>query len=315
MLRLRMTKHQSTGTNGVGVSEWEVFGLRAGEAVAAPKSDKAALLNALVAAANVDRGMWTADTLAALDASVDAALLVMADGDAAQADADGMVAGINGAIGGLYGLPRVVVDGPAEIFLSDVTAEYTFSMLFMPEKVSALTLTVAVEDAFFFGQSLNAVNNWGILAQTDWERDASGSFWLKTLTFTKAGGATSADEEFFVMVLENRFADGTTSVAISDVTAATPGAASLIAITNDAVTESIVYSIFDVNRDGKVDLADVAAAAYFFMASEEGANWEIPMSFPTGVEGESVSISPKRCDVNKDGAVDINDLILILVNM
>ena len=62
------------------------------------------------------------------------------------------------------------------------------------------------------------------------------------------------------------------------------------------VKTEINYSIYDVNQDGKVDQLDITRAqrCYGKNAGDEGWN--------------------TLADVNKDGTVDINDLILILNN-
>jgi Ca2+-binding EF-hand superfamily protein len=73
------------------------------------------------------------------------------------------------------------------------------------------------------------------------------------------------------------------------------------------------YSRFDVNRDGVVDLADVAAAAYFFMKMSNDADWSELKTFDSAA-GKVVLVSPERCDVDRNGQVDIEDLILILAN-
>jgi Ca2+-binding EF-hand superfamily protein len=83
-----------------------------------------------------------------------------------------------------------------------------------------------------------------------------------------------------------------------------------------AVTEIEAFSRFDVNRDGKVDLADVAAAAYFFNKRAGDTGWDVPEQFDSAASPSGkVEVSPVRCDVNRDGVVDIEDLIQILANI
>ena len=59
---------------------------------------------------------------------------------------------------------------------------------------------------------------------------------------------------------------------------------------------TITYSIYDVNEDGIVDQLDITRAQRAYGASDGDDNWIA------------------RADVNHDGTVDINDLILILNN-
>ena len=70
-----------------------------------------------------------------------------------------------------------------------------------------------------------------------------------------------------------------------------------------------MYSRYDVNRDGVVDMGDVSAAAYFYMAGSEDADWS------TVVLYEGKELVAAWCDVNNSGRVDITDLILILNNL
>jgi hypothetical protein len=69
-------------------------------------------------------------------------------------------------------------------------------------------------------------------------------------------------------------------------------------ITNGLVQTVIgqYFSKYDVNKDGVVDQLDLTTAQRFYMAKEGDANWN----------------TAKAADVNRDGRVDIEDLILIL---
>ena len=59
------------------------------------------------------------------------------------------------------------------------------------------------------------------------------------------------------------------------------------------------YSVYDVNRDGKVNLLDISVAQQHYAASSADADWA----------------KAQRSDVNGDGMVAIDDLILILKNI
>jgi hypothetical protein len=50
------------------------------------------------------------------------------------------------------------------------------------------------------------------------------------------------------------------------------------------------------------------------MSHKSDFNWNSFVSFETGEAGISLNVSPARCDVNRDGSVDIQDLIEILAN-
>jgi hypothetical protein len=203
--------------------------------------------------------------------------------------------------------PTITVAGPEVLTKSDTTATYKFSLANMPANTGALTMTLRVEDAFFTGQSLYPLGDWVIVSDGPWVQNRE--YWDKTVTFGKAGG-TTGDSDFYEIVLNIREgAIGITEVAIIDASAATPGGIVAVYNAGPAVTEVIPFSRYDVNRDGVVDLADVASAAYFFMTRDTDSDWFTLLKF------DNIFVSPERCDVDSNGIVDIEDLILILANI
>jgi hypothetical protein len=84
-------------------------------------------------------------------------------------------------------------------------------------------------------------------------------------------------------------------------------------VSEAALTEIDLFSICDVNRDRTVDLADLAAASYVFMAKSGDADWTKMVEIITDFSGSrTIQVSPKHCDINNNGQVDIEDLILIV---
>jgi hypothetical protein len=206
-------------------------------------------------------------------------------------------------------VPFVQVTGPNGLMSSDASATYKFAMGNMPDDISALTVTFRVEDAFFEEQGLNPLDGWEIIQKSGWVQN--GEYWDMKVTFVKHGGSEAGKFDFFeaIMALKEG-ASGTTSVEILEASAASPGKVTELIIVGPAMTNVDPYSRFDVNRDGVVDLADVAAAAYFFMMEVGDANWEKPYTF----EGLDKPIYPYYADVNSDGVVDTEDLIQILIS-
>jgi len=58
------------------------------------------------------------------------------------------------------------------------------------------------------------------------------------------------------------------------------------------------YVIYDLNKDGVVDLNDITAALQYYMAKVGDPDWD----------------KAAAADVNNSGVVDIDDLLLILAN-
>ena len=69
-----------------------------------------------------------------------------------------------------------------------------------------------------------------------------------------------------------------------------------VTVANGKVETKIDYSIYDVNQDGTVNQLDITRAQRVYGAAAGDSSWNA------------------RADVNQDGIVDINDLILILNN-
>jgi len=66
---------------------------------------------------------------------------------------------------------------------------------------------------------------------------------------------------------------------------------------NTAVTTKLVsYSIYDVNRDGNVDQLDMTRAQRYFGKTKDDEGWYV------------------YADVDRDGEVTVDDLVLILNN-
>jgi hypothetical protein len=201
--------------------------------------------------------------------------------------------------------PGVYVKGPAAVMQSDSTAAYTFSTKNLPSNAGAISLTFSVADEFFTEKESYALNGWEIIEDSGWV--ANSLNWDRTVTLAKAGGTTLGNFDFFKTVLNCKKATGKTTVEVVAASVATPGNVVPVGITSFE-TEFIAFSRYDVNRSGEVDLADVAAAAYFYLARSSDSDWAKFVQF------DSLFISPEQCDVNGDNIVDIEDLILILAN-
>jgi len=96
---------------------------------------------------------------------------------------------------------------------------------------------------------------------------------------------------------------GTTDVTVKDIAVSGYDAESNAVyfeaeISKDTVT-TVVYSCYDVNRDDVIDQLDLTDAQLYYGARQGDENWD----------------AAQIADVNGDGRVDIEDLILILGNV
>jgi 2',3'-cyclic-nucleotide 2'-phosphodiesterase (5'-nucleotidase family) len=213
-----------------------------------------------------------------------------------------------------YGnLEMINVTGPDALLSTDTSAKYIFSAQNLSAGVNAITLKFRLEDAVFTGNAQYALGDWQVLTDSGWVADGDKAWTREVTLFNKIGGKdslVSGSFDFYEAVFNYKGANeaGFTLVEIVSAKAASPGALSKFYIGDPAKTELINRSRYDVNRDGVVDLADVAAAAYFYMAKSADSDWNIEKEF------DLVKVAPSYADVNGDSKVDIEDLIAILAN-
>ena len=175
-------------------------------------------------------------------------------------------------------------------------------------KLATVTLQFEVDGAYFIGKSFTGLNGFDVLGNVEWTQNSDG-FWNGRVTLVNLNGGVSSTDalDIFELVFSSNSKQlGTTNVKL--VSAVLSGyddtdVATYIdsLITNDLVQTSIsqYFSTYDINQDGVVDQLDLTTAQLFYMTKECDANWN----------------AAKAVDVNGDGQVDIEDLILILKNI
>ena len=219
------------------------------------------------------------------------------------------------------GAATIGVSGPTYI-TSDVKAEdYTIYVSGMAEKTSAVTFTITVEDRYIREDSFTLQPGWSVGADSGW--DLVAGFYSRTLTLAYVGGldATGASNSAIAKFGFKAWDAGTSVIDITNTSAATPG--DVYSATGKPLTVTFdPWNKFDVNRDGRVDLADVAAVSFFFGMTNADADWDddtlwddpAGYEFETSVPGVSRFVKPFECDVNRDGKIDIEDITQVILN-
>jgi hypothetical protein len=157
-----------------------------------------------------------------------------------------------------------------------------------------------------------ALGGFTILDQR-WE-SVGGGEWKGTFTLMYPGFATNAGSVDVLKISGTAGNLGSKTAKLSDLAVAgnvngMSGYLSSAIVKAEATTVVVskvpVYSKYDLNRDGAVDILDTNIAVYFYLKNSGGADWAVE-SF----NGRA----PKDADVNNNGIVNLADLIEIMAN-
>ena len=265
--------------------------------------------------------------------------------------------------------PSILITGPDAIY-KDGPGTFVVAAKSLPNFSSAVSFTVSypvdlVTALDAAGLPLEpttpTIIYWAVAADTGWKLNTAGDLMERTMTlyyaqdYTSGGGLAKTGPyglyELFafeltpVLALADDYVDDPDNPIIAEIVVANnaKGATGggwfpLGGYTKEV--ESVPFVIYDVNRDGSVDLADVAAAAYLFMCKVGDHDWDNLVEFEKfGSDPLELYYSDgMRCDVNSmylkdkdtgdfildakgekilvgygDGVVDIEDIIAIMV--
>jgi hypothetical protein len=200
----------------------------------------------------------------------------------------------------------VSLNGVANI-VAGSDAAYTVSVSDV-SKLATVTIQFEIDGTYFSGKSFTGLNGFAVLDDVEWTQTGNSAWTGRVTLVNLNGGVSSTDAlDIFEMVFfSNSKLFGTADVKLVDAVLSGYDADD-VAIYVDYVLEnglvqtsiSQYFSKYDINKDGVVDQLDLTTAQLYFMAQEGDANWN----------------AAKVADVNSDGRVDIEDLILILKNI
>ena len=192
------------------------------------------------------------------------------------------------------------------VVAADSEAVYSVSLGNM-NRVATVTLWFNVDSDYFSGKSIQAMAGFSSLGNISWQQEED-SFWSGRVTLIRSdSGITSKPHEnIFELTLAtgSRLGDSCITLARVEVSGYNADDVAVFYehyIEADSVDTKIIpyYSIYDVNRDGVVNQLDLTLAQFYYLAEYGDENWE----------------EAEKADVNGDGRVDIEDLILILNNI
>ena len=203
------------------------------------------------------------------------------------------------------GKARVKLSGSSAITVNDI-AEYIVAVANV-NKLATVTLWFEVDGDYFSSNDIAVMNGFSAINDIVWEQ-GSGSLWNGRVTIANMSGGITSDTytDLFKLILSPKEELGNSTVKITRIDLSgydDENKAVFIdsIFRSDSVETSVVeyFSPYDVNRDGNIDQLDLTTAQLYYAARVDEANWD----------------EAKIADVNNDGRVDIEDLILILNNI
>jgi hypothetical protein len=198
--------------------------------------------------------------------------------------------------------PVVNLNGDAGAKTSQ-QAKYTVSVENI-KKLATATLWFEVEDKFFAGKEYQGLNGFSMIGDVSWTQ--AGDKWLGRATVGSFEGGVDFEEarDIFEMTYTAKEEVGSTAVKLVKIELSgyddADEAVYIDAMINNKIVDTDVgqyYDPCDINRDKSIDQLDLTAAQLYYAAkAEDETGWD----------------EAKLADINEDGRVDIEDLILIL---
>ena len=180
-------------------------------------------------------------------------------------------------------------------------AEYTFS-LGGDFQVDSVDITFTISDdqggALFDGQVPEGLNGFIYDKEASTvTKNADGSYtYHAILYFDLEQEAATAPLDVLSLKVRTTDHTGDLTVTLDCVTFALYGSSKqTAAIDTASVTTTVQNNVFDVNGDGSVDVGDVSAVRLYYQSKAGDENWS----------------EAKKADLNNDGVVDVQDLILV----
>jgi len=199
--------------------------------------------------------------------------------------------------------PEVSITGPASIVNGpEAMAEYTISGWNLPN-VSGIELEFEIDGSFLGAKDVipidfDIIGNGNYGSAIYWRND--GDAWIGKITLVNPDGV-SGDRDLLKLIFDAKAGVlGETEIKLLYVLMSYEGEIVPVAI-GDGMVATVFekyYVPWDLNKDDVVDLNDITFALQFFGAAEGDADWDIA----------------KAADINIDGKVGVDDLLLILAN-
>jgi hypothetical protein len=296
---------------------------------AAQTVDKSELNNLIIEAETEAEADYTAESWAAFAAALNAARTLSLDGAATQGQVDAAVTALRSAMDSL-----IPVQAPADKVLASISTsatsvdtdpEYTVSLRGM-DRVSTVKLTFTADGNLLEFKNLETLNGFTALSGVTW-KDLDNNLWQGEVTLVYAPGTqttlTSTAQVDVAKIIHYAKGLGDAAMTLTGISVTglvtgsngdemkyinsgiEPGKGSAVT----SIGES--YSVYDLNRDGKVDQIDLAVVVLYCQIDSNDPRWST-LVIVYDTKGEAITAA--LCDVNADGAVDMLDLLDLYLN-
>ena len=182
-------------------------------------------------------------------------------------------------------------------------------------QAGTVTLGITVDRSAVDLTSVRGLSGWSVLAPLAWtDLDNGGSHGTIVLMYPNfISDPGPMDLVQISGTALGKPGDVTVTLADIDPTGSLNGKSAHLPVTITTATASVavttdkapVYSIYDLNHDGKIDILDVTIAVSFYQDRSSDADWTTP---------QLSGAAPKDADVTGDNLVDLGDLVEIMAN-
>ena len=198
--------------------------------------------------------------------------------------------------------------------------EYTVSVA-NAVNVQEVELTFEFDGSMLAGKGLaglggfgtNGTTSWVYLGDDIWE----GNQTIRYSSGEGAGSLTSTDPVDIAKIVFAPRTEGEATVKLTSVRVAGKDGAEVVDLSaiigpNAATTAiELVYSKYDLNRDGTVDALDLGIMLLYCGSIEDSVDWA---SLVMVNDSKGVGVTASMCDVNGDGRIDMLDLLDLFIH-
>ncbi|MCL1810015.1 MAG: dockerin type I domain-containing protein, partial [Clostridiales bacterium] len=190
--------------------------------------------------------------------------------------------------------------------------------------VLTVNVTFEIDGGLLAFKSIEGLNGFDMINGVSW-RSMGGDVWRGTITLgypdtgTETGaGFTNASYTDIGKLTFTPRAAGDVSVTLVKIDRVT-GKAGLDVVDVDAIIENgvattnieLVYSKYDLNRDGVVDALDLGMVLLYCGWDSDSPDWDTEIKV---YDSHGKGVTAKMCDVNLDGVIDMLDLLDLFIH-